>query len=88
MSLFDLEREESVKEPLAYRMRPQTLDEYAGLVTECVKILPEETVLHRMTGDGPRKLLIAPLWCLDKKRVLNEINRAFERDRIRQGKRN
>ena len=61
----------------AYEREPfplMTLDEYAGLVTECVKILPEETVLHRMTGDGPRKLLIAPLWCLDKKRVLNTIN--------------
>lgn len=51
-----------------------TLEEYADLVAECVRILPEKTVLHRMTGDGPRRLLIAPLWSLDKKRVLNTLN--------------
>ncbi|MCR5502154.1 MAG: TIGR01212 family radical SAM protein, partial [Lachnospiraceae bacterium] len=51
------------------------LEEYAELIGECVRILPENTVLHRMTGDGPRRLLIAPLWCLDKKRVLNRLNR-------------
>ena len=55
-----------------------TLEEYADLVGECVRLLPEETVLHRMTGDGPKKLLIAPLWCADKKRVLNTMNRVLE----------
>ena len=52
-----------------------SLEEYADLIAESVSILPENTVLHRMTGDGPRRLLIAPLWSLDKKRVLNTINR-------------
>ena len=52
-----------------------SLDEYADLIAESISILPEKTVLHRMTGDGPRNLLIAPLWSLDKKRVLNTINR-------------
>ena len=52
-----------------------TLEEYASLIAECVALLPESTVLHRMTGDGPRRLLIAPLWSLDKKRVLNTLNR-------------
>ena len=51
------------------------LEEYASLIGECARILPRETVLHRMTGDGPRRLLIAPLWCLDKKRVLNRLRR-------------
>ena len=51
-----------------------TLDEYADLVAEGVRILPADMILHRMTGDGPRRLLIAPLWCLDKKRVLNTMN--------------
>ena len=55
-----------------------TLDEYADLIAECVSILPEKTVLHRMTGDGPRALLLAPLWCLDKKRVLNTMNRKIQ----------
>ena len=55
-----------------------TPDEYAELVAKCVQILPENTVLHRMTGDGPRRLLIAPIWSLDKKRVLNMINQKFD----------
>ena len=52
-----------------------TLEEYADLVVESLKILPEKTVLHRMTGDAPGKLLIAPEWTRNKKKVLNTINR-------------
>lgn len=55
-----------------------TLEEYASLISECIGILPEGTVLHRMTGDGPRRLLIAPLWSLDKKRVLNTLYRCIK----------
>jgi len=61
-----------------YRINPfplMSLEEYADLIAESISILPEKTVIHRMTGDGPRKYLIAPLWSLDKKRVLNTINR-------------
>ena len=50
-----------------------TLDEYADLIKDCLSLLPEETVIHRLTGDGPKKLLIAPLWSGDKKRVLNKL---------------
>ena len=42
-------------------------------------------VIHRLTGDGPKRSLIAPLWTADKKRVLNALNRALERRDIRQG---
>ena len=55
-----------------------SLEEYAELVRDSVRLLPEKTVLHRMTGDGPKRLLIAPLWCADKKRVLNTMNRIVE----------
>ena len=51
------------------------LEEYAGLVAESLRILPEETVIHRMTGDGPGRLLLAPEWTRNKKRVLNTIRR-------------
>ena len=51
------------------------LETYASLIKDCASILPEHTVLHRMTGDGPRRLLIAPLWCLEKKHVLNTLRR-------------
>ncbi len=54
-----------------------TLEEYSSLIVESMKILPDDIVLHRMTGDGPRRLLIGPKWCLDKKRVLNTLNRAL-----------
>jgi len=55
-----------------------SLEEYAELVRDSVRLLPEKTVLHRMTGDGPKRLLIAPLWCADKKHVLNTMNRIVE----------
>lgn len=49
------------------------LEEYCDFVIDCLEILPPNMVIHRLTGDGPRKLLIAPLWSTDKKRVLNTI---------------
>ena len=52
-----------------------SMEEYTDLIAESVRILPEDMVIHRMTGDGPRKLLIAPRWTTDKKRVLNTLRR-------------
>lgn len=51
-----------------------TLEDYCKTVVECLKLLPEQTVVHRITGDGPKKILIAPLWSADKKKVLNTLN--------------
>lgn len=51
------------------------MDEYIDILIECIKILPPDMVIHRLTGDGAKKNLIAPKWSADKKRVLNEINR-------------
>lgn len=47
------------------------LEEYCALIADCLRVLPPEVVIHRMTGDGAKKDLIAPLWSGDKKRVLN-----------------
>lgn len=55
-----------------------TLEEYAELVTDSLQLLPEETVLHRMTGDAPGRLLVAPEWTRNKKKVLNTINRRLQ----------
>lgn len=55
-----------------------TLPEYAALLVKCLKRLPKETVVHRITGDGPKSLLIAPLWSGDKKRVLNYIKKVID----------
>lgn len=63
----------------------ETLDfeSYVELVAECVARLPENMVIHRMTGDGDKRTLVAPMWSADKKRVLNAINRAIlQKDRI------
>ena len=63
-----------------------TLDDYCDFVTECVALLPPDIVIHRLTGDGPKKLLAAPLWSADKKRVLNQLQRTFREKDIWQGK--
>ena len=52
---------------------------------ECLEVLPRELVIHRLTGDGAKRDLLAPLWSGDKKRVLNAIHQAFARDDVEQG---
>ena len=52
-----------------------SLSEYAELLVKALRLLPPEIVIHRLTGDGPKKLLLAPLWCADKKTVLNTIRK-------------
>ena len=54
--------------------RCMTMDEYVELIYDCISILPDDVIIHRMTGDGARKTLVAPLWSTDKKRVLNALN--------------
>lgn len=62
-----------------------TLDEYCEFVIDCLELLPPNMVIHRLTGDGPRNLLIAPLWSTDKKRVLNTINKRLKERNTYQG---
>lgn len=57
-----------------------TMEEYTDLVRDCIRLLPERIVIHRMTGDGARRDLIAPLWSTDKKRVLNMLNRKLNEE--------
>jgi len=61
------------------------IDEYINILEDCIRILPQNIVIHRLTGDGAKSELIAPLWSADKKRVLNCINQAFSRDNVVQG---
>ena len=63
------------------------LDDYVGLVIRCMEELREDIVIHRLTGDGPKDLLIAPRWTLNKRKVLNEISRRMKETDSRQGKR-
>lgn len=62
-----------------------TLAEYISAVEACIRRLPRQVVLHRLTGDGAKRDLIAPLWSGDKKRTLNALHSAFVRDDIEQG---
>ena len=61
-------------------------EEYIRVLEACVESVPPGVVIHRLTGDGSKRELIAPLWSADKKQVLNAISRAFERDGVIQGK--
>lgn len=54
-----------------------TLDEYITLVIKSLALLPEDMVIHRMTGDGNKRTLIAPMWSADKKKVLNQLYTAI-----------
>ena len=60
-------------------------EEYYDLLCECLRRLPPDMVIHRLTGDGPKRILLAPLWTGDKKRVLNDLNRVLQRQNVRQG---
>ncbi len=64
-----------------YKQNPfaqMSMEEYTDLVVQCLKLLPEDVVIHRMTGDGPRNLLLSPMWVTDKKRVLNILHKKIQ----------
>ncbi len=65
--------------------RTLEMDEYIGLICDCLEIIPPGVVIHRLTGDGDKRLLEAPLWSADKKRVLNALNSTLRRRNILQG---
>ncbi len=62
-----------------------SLDRYIDIIEDIIRTIPPGMVVHRITGDGPKNLLIAPMWSADKKNVLNTMNRRFKEDNIRQG---
>lgn len=71
---------------LANPFKMLSLEEYVDLVVDILEITPPELVIHRLTGDGPRNSLIAPLWSLDKHRVLNYIEAELKQRNTWQGK--
>ena len=62
------------KDYLAGKFEVLSEDEYVDIIEKCLKVIPPEVVIHRLTGDGDKKILVAPLWSGDKKHVLNRIN--------------
>ena len=73
------------KDYCAGKFEVLTLEDYIAVLEECIRNLPPDMVIHRLTGDGAKRSLVAPLWSADKKRVLHAINQAFERDGLVQG---
>lgn len=65
-----------------------TLEKYTDILCKCIKLLPKNVIVHRITGDGDKKLLLSPLWSADKKRVLNYINKEMDAREIVQGREN
>ncbi|MBQ3547703.1 MAG: TIGR01212 family radical SAM protein [Clostridia bacterium] len=56
-------------------VKPLELEEYAEILKRCISVLPNDVIVHRITGDGAKKDLIAPLWSADKKKTLNFLNK-------------
>ena len=67
-------------------VKPLSLQEYMDILFACIERIPKDVVIHRITGDAPKKLLVEPLWSADKKMVLNTINKELEKRDIIQGK--
>ncbi|MBO5106336.1 MAG: TIGR01212 family radical SAM protein [Clostridia bacterium] len=63
------------KDYLAGKFETLSLEKYTEILKKCLAVLPPDMVVHRMTGDGDKKKLIAPLWSANKKKVLNYINK-------------
>lgn len=66
------------KEYYEGRVAPLSLEEYAKILKSCIAVLPKDTVVHRITGDGRKNDLIAPLWSADKKKVLNFLKKFLD----------
>ena len=62
----------------AGRFEVFTLEKYGDILKQCISLLPAHIVIHRITGDGAKKDLLAPLWSGDKKRVLNYLHKVLE----------
>ena len=83
--LHVLEHTDLAKDYRAGRFEVLTMEEYFRIVSHCLELLDPKTVVHRITGDGPKKLLLAPLWSADKKGVLNALRRYLDEHHIIQG---
>ena len=67
------------------RFSTLTMEEYLDWITSAIQILPKQIVIHRLTGDGPKNLLLAPLWSKNKREVLNTLHRKMKEEKIYQG---
>lgn len=73
-SLYILKNTDLATDYFNKKFEPIEMDEYFNLIEKALKIIPENMVIHRLTGDPPKNLLIEPTWTTDKKRTLNIVN--------------
>ncbi len=73
------------KDYLSNSFKVLPMEEYVDILAKCLTLIPKNIVIHRLTGDGPKSLLIAPLWSSNKKAVLNYMNKRFKELNIEQG---
>ena len=73
-SLYILKNTDLATDYFSKKFEPIEMDEYFNLIEKALKIIPENMVIHRLTGDPPKNLLIEPTWTTDKKRTLNMVN--------------
>lgn len=66
------------EEYAAGKFNTLTMEEYLQIIKECVDLIPDTMVIHRLTGDGNKRTLIAPEWSADKKKVLNALNQVLQ----------
>lgn len=67
------------------KVKVLSLEEYTDILFSCIEKIPKNIVIHRITGDAPKSLLVEPKWSADKKMVLNTINKELEKRDIMQG---
>ena len=79
------EETDSIRARAEEMLHDLELPEYLELIGDCLKILPQETVIHRISGDGPKPILIAPEWSGNKRLVLNSIAKYLKEHHIFQG---
>ena len=84
--LHVLEGTDLATEYRAGKFQTMEMEEYWDILFACLERLPPDMVIHRLTGDGPKRSLLAPMWTGDKKRVLNSMNRELQSRDIWQGR--
>ena len=73
-SLYILKDTDLATDYFNNKFEPIKMDEYFNLIEKALQIIPKNMVIHRLTGDPPKSLLIEPTWTTDKKRTLNIVN--------------
>ena len=66
-------------EDIMYGFECMDMNTYINLIYKCIEIIPKNIAIHRMTGDGDKRTLIAPIWSANKRRVLNALNKKLSR---------